>query len=101
MNGDYELNKILNKRVVPNPPSNLAYRIQQAAHQKTQQKSNVDGSFSWNKQILNMLFIPRPAFIMAFCLVIGLGIGMYANNENLINQDWSSLLEIQQEGDWL
>lgn len=98
MNDDTDLNTMLNKRSVPPPSSNLASRIMEAA--RAEHKTPLIQSIL--RDIADMLILPKPAYALAACLVIGLVLGMQIEFENAATttQDLFSFVEIE-EGDWL
>ena len=96
MNDDERLNEYLRRRDMPAPSSNLAYRITQAAQPKTKMSMPT----SWIDELFSAFLFPKPAYATAFCLIVGLGIGLYAGVDEVQAQDWFSFLETQ-EGEWL
>jgi len=94
MNEEKDLDIILLQREVPAPSTNLAYRISQAAREKTTDKTH------WYDELWRLFIIPKPAYVTAFCLLIGLYIGVFSGVEETSTQEWFSFLEEQEEG-WL
>lgn len=97
MNDDRELDRILSKREMVSPASNLSSRIVAAA--KSRQNISIWDRFV--NEIMEMLLIPRPAYVLAAFLVIGLFIGLGVESDSAASvQDWLSFAEID-EGEWL
>ena len=93
-NKNKKLNDILRRREVPPPSSNLAYRITQAARSKT------FTPVSWVDELFSVFLFPKPAYATAFCLLVGLAIGLYVGSNDAQAQDWFSFLETQ-EDEWI
>ena len=77
------LDDILRDRYVPEMPSNLAYRIIEAAKPRGSEKG-----FTWagfQRAMAELFVIPQPAFAMAVVLIIGVSIGTYYTTEQSIN----------------
>ena len=97
MNDDADLNKILLKRAMPAPNSNLVSRIAAAA--TINQKASLVGIIM--QEVMGMIVIPRPAYALAVCLIFGLIIGSQIGGDiSVATQDWFSFADIE-EGDWL
>ncbi|MEM6780522.1 MAG: hypothetical protein AAF569_01515 [Pseudomonadota bacterium] len=95
MNDD--LNQLLNKKYAPDAPSNLAYRIIDAAkNRKNKKPRNVWEELSW------MFIVPRPALALGVSVLIGLMIGFQGGSvlDTSLYSDWTSFL-IVDEGGWL
>lgn len=101
MNDDTKLNEILLKREIPQASTNLAARISAAATSKER------GSLI--NQILRemsfMFLFPKPAYVVAICLIFGLALGLQGQLETadvdaFMTQDLLSFADID-EGDWL
>lgn len=79
------LDDVLRERFIPAPPSNLAYRIIEAAKPRGQEKSLGD-RISWagaGRAIGEIFVIPQPAFAMAVILILGI----YAGTAYVSEQD--------------
>ena len=73
------LEDILKERYVPEPPSNLAYRIIEAAKPRDGERG-----FSWvvfQRVVAEIFVIPQPAFAMAVILISGVSLGAYYTSE--------------------
>lgn len=84
MREDILLDTILRERHVPEMPSNLAYRIIEAAKPRGAEKG-----FTWTafQRVVSEIFvIPQPAFAMAVVLMIGVYSGVYFANEQAMTQ---------------
>jgi hypothetical protein len=95
MNDSQDLDQILQRRFIPSPASNLASRIIEAAREPKKKRR-----FYLVQEIFQMMEIPRPAYALAVCLVIGLVLGIQIDNAvNISEQDLLSFVEI--DDDWL
>lgn len=73
------LDDILRERYTPDVPTNLAYRIIEAARPRGEEKG-----FTWagvQRALAEMFVIPQPAFAMAVILILGVVIGAYYGTE--------------------
>lgn len=96
-NKDFE--DVLLKRSVPPSSSNLASRIIEAA----KVKNDVPFYQIIAHEVLSMIVLPRPAYVLATFLFIGLIIGLQIQiipEANTATQNLFSFIEIQGE-DWL
>ncbi len=100
MNMDNKLDDLLIKRVIPDPSSNLANRINAMAEEALIKKRNNVNNLSLSELVLRMFIIPKPAYVTAFCLAFGLTLGLYGVSSDITTQDWFSFLSVQQE-EWL
>ena len=73
MTDDKNLHDILKDRAIPEPASNLSHRIIQAA----EERQKYFNSSSLLDQITKMFIVPKPAYITAFCLLVGIVVGFY------------------------
>lgn len=73
------LEDILKDRFVPEPSSNLAYRIIEAAKPRNEEKGLALAGI-WSG-FCELFVIPQPAFAMAVILLIGLSVGSYYTTE--------------------
>lgn len=83
------LDAILKERAVPEMPSNLAYRIIEAA----KPREGEDG-FTWaafQRAMAELFVIPQPAFAMAAVLILGISMGTYYTTEQSINTKMASV----------
>ncbi len=69
------LDDILRERFVPEPPTNLAYRIIESAKARGRGEPLAPAGL-W-LGFAEMFAIPRPAFAMATILFAGLAVGLY------------------------
>jgi hypothetical protein len=92
-----DLENILSRRAVEPPATNLSSRIVEAT------KPREAGSFSggiWN-DIMTMFVLPKPAYVLSACLIIGLFIGALPEQDHVTaTQDLFSFIEVQ-EDNWL
>lgn len=82
------LDDILKTRYVPEPPTNLAYRIIEAAKPRGQEKSLIGREISWagiRRAFAELFVIPQPAFAMAVILLAGLALGTNFTAERFMN----------------
>lgn len=100
MNGDEKLNKMLAERSIPEPSSNLAYRISQLAEERHSGGARWFDHLSLTEQILRMFVVPKPIYVTAFCLLLGLAVGFYNGESDVTTQDWLLFLDME-EGDWI
>lgn len=73
------LEDILRERYVPEPPTNLAYRIIEAAKPRGEEKG-----LTWagiGRAFGELFVIPQPAFAMAVVLIIGVYSGVQFASE--------------------
>jgi hypothetical protein len=73
------LDDILRERYVPEMPTNLAYRIIEAAKPRGEEKG-----FTWaafQRALTEIFVIPQPAFAMAVILLLGIVLGAYFGTE--------------------
>ena len=73
------LDDILRERYVPEMPTNLAYRIIEAAKPRGEEKG-----FTWaafQRAMAEIFVIPQPAFAMAVILLLGIVLGAYFGTE--------------------
>lgn len=97
MNDDMKLDSILSNRKVPEPASNLSSRITTAA----QEKPRISIWEKAGREMGELFLIPRPAYVLVACLVIGLFIGLGVESDaQSAMQDWFSFADID-EGEWL
>ncbi|MCK5285106.1 MAG: hypothetical protein KAJ86_05925 [Alphaproteobacteria bacterium] len=95
------LDKILRKRAEPQFPVNLVANIINASKNISQQKScSYNG---WIISFFDNLFLPQPAFVLAFLLLLGTFFGFELENAYMFEHDLSILyiedsLELR---DWL
>lgn len=90
-----DLDRLLNKRMTPQAPSNLAHRIAEMAGQKPARRPlNI-----WD-EISAMFIIPRPAVALGFSILLGLFVGFQAGDVSSTEVDWASSLYVD-EGGWL
>lgn len=69
------LDEILRERFVPEPPSNLAYRIIEAAKPRGSERG-----LTWagvGRAFGELFLIPQPAFALAAFLILGVAVGAY------------------------
>ncbi len=87
---DKDLEKILNKRVVPKMRSNLEYKIiKESLDQKISNNVDFRGiAIRALKDFINSLVLPSPAFSLSMVLLIGLVLGAYSGS---VIQDYNSL----------
>ena len=80
------LDDILRERYVPEMPSNLAYRIIEAAKPRgNEQGFTLKGFGAAFQRVMAELFvIPQPALAMAVVLILGVTIGTYYTTEKTI-----------------
>lgn len=84
------MDNILNNRKIPTPSSNLSARIIAAATLR-------QNTPLWQiilEEVGAMFYIPKPAYAVAFCLVLGIVIGLQSEVEqaSLITTDWFSFI---------
>ena len=97
MNDDTDFNKLLHDRTTPAPAANLATRISAAAAMR-QNTPLIDIII---QEITAMIILPRPAYVLAFSLILGLLLGLQIEGDlGTVGQDWLSFADIE-EGDWL
>lgn len=82
------LDDILRERFVPEMPSNMAYRIIDAAKPRGAVKNSTAPGF-W-RAFSEMFLIPQPVFAMLVVLVIGLGAGNYYTTEQAMTTTMAS-----------
>jgi hypothetical protein len=73
------LDDILRERHVPDMPTNMAYRIIEAAKPRGSEKG-----FTWaafQRAMAEIFVIPQPAFAMAVILILGIVLGAYFGTE--------------------
>ncbi|HPD82927.1 MAG: hypothetical protein R3D88_03370 [Alphaproteobacteria bacterium] len=101
MNDDTDLNKILEKRLIVPPSTNLASRIITAATPRMKAPLWVLIS----REVEQMFFLPRPAYALAFSLVLGIFLGIYGETETSLSlQNWFSFIDGSSDlvgEDWL
>lgn len=73
-NRDDNIDQLLTMRHTPQAPGDLADRIVYRAVRTPQQSSRLLG-FGFFHELAGLFVIPRPAFALAVCLVIGVGGG--------------------------
>lgn len=91
------MDEILKERATPQAPSNLAYRIAEAAQEK-------DRTSGWWKklecELSSWIFIPRPAYVMALFLLFGMILGFELGGTlDIKNYDMASFMDVD-IGDW-
>lgn len=101
------LDDILRERYVPGMPTNLAYRIIEAAKPRGSEKEfTFKGFGSMVQRVLAEVFvIPQPAFVMAGVLVLGLMLGAYYGTEQsqtlqIARDNFSSLITAENNFDY-
>lgn len=80
MHEDILLDTILRERYVPEMPTNLAYRIIEAAKPR-----GAERGFTWaafQRVMAEIFVIPQPAFAMVAVLVLGAVVGAYYTSEH-------------------
>lgn len=81
---DTQFDNFLRTRYVPEPPTNLAYRIIEAAKPRGQERG-----FTWaafQRVVSEIFVIPQPAFAMAVVLMIGVYTGVQFANEQAMTE---------------
>lgn len=73
-NRDNHIDQWLSMRHAPQAPDDLADRIIHRAVRTPQQSPRAFGS-GWLQELAGLFIVPRPAFALAVCLVIGVGGG--------------------------
>lgn len=76
---DMTFNKILRDRYVPEMPSNLAYRIIEAAKPRGDERGLTLAGIG--RAFAELLAIPQPAFALAAMLFLGVMAGAYYTSE--------------------
>jgi hypothetical protein len=101
MNDDLKFNEILKRQKILPSSTNLSARIIAAAIIKKDTPL-------WTiimQEINQMLYIPRPAYALAFSLILGIVLGLRYESSQIVEiQDWFSLMEISNDytdEDWL
>ena len=97
---DKKFDDLLNQHHVPQPASNLAQRICDAATLEEVKSTSWFDNFLFE---LNRLFvIPRPAYAIATCLIFGALIGLQLDMSAMSAGSDVTFLEIDfYEGEWL
>lgn len=90
------LDDVLNRRVTPAAPSNLAQRIIDAAAEVEKKPSHAS---VWDK-IGPLFAVPKPAFAVAFALVLALWLGFMADGQNAV-QDTDEINAEELVSAWL
>jgi hypothetical protein len=90
------MHPMMKNRYMPHVPHDLAERIIfQAVSTVPQRPRNFWAEFT------AMFTLPHPSYVMAVAIVLGLAVGLQAGDGlNMLGQDWSSFLDIN-EGGWL
>lgn len=97
MTKEKSIDGMLKNRFVPNPSSNLSARIIAAAARHPE-RSFWEIFFS---EFSDMFIMPRPAFALAACLLLGLALALQVPVEQAIDQtDYFSFLTFD-DGGWL
>ena len=104
MGPDQELDRLMQKRSVPEMRSNLAERIIDTAYQQTQQERRKRKS--WLHTFNDIFLIPKPAFVIAALFMIGIAMGMSVDMSDATIQGetvsaYFYTAETVTEGDWL
>ena len=94
MNDDTSLNRVLGKRKVYPPSSNLSERIIAAAAVK----KDVPLWVIILQEFSAMFILSRPAYAMAFMLLFGIFLGLQGEVEQMyLAQDWLSFMSIDSD----
>jgi hypothetical protein len=90
------IDDILKRRAVPEPATNLAERIIDAAARRKPKQSAASGFKAWLEEFLDDFALPQPALVMGTVLFAGLMLGVYAGNASAQQQgDDLSVIYIQ------
>lgn len=74
-NKDKDIDQWLLMRHTPKTPDDLADRIVHRAVRTSQRTSRRTFASGWFQEMAELFIVPRPAFALAVCLVIGVGGG--------------------------
>ena len=97
MTQDKTTDRLLKNRFVPNPSTNLSSRIIAAAGRHPDQPI---WKITWN-ELSEMFLIPRPAYAVAACVLLGLALALQVPVEQAVTQtDYFSFLTFD-DGGWL
>lgn len=78
-----ELRLVLEKHAIPQPSSNLAERIIDAAVSEMKPEIAKNIKRPWWKNFNNNFLVPQPALVLAFVLVLGIVLGF--QGEEVLN----------------
>lgn len=94
MNDNVNFNRILEGRSVTPSLSNLSERIIAAAAVQ----NNTPLWIIIMQELSAMFILPRPAYAMAFTLILGVVLGLQAETEQLSSaQDWLSFMSVDND----
>tara|TARA_R110001592_G_scaffold20926_20_gene84829 strand:- start:46561 stop:46896 length:336 start_codon:yes stop_codon:yes gene_type:complete len=96
MDHEKELDRLLNRRAVPEMHSHLEHRILQASLQqdkKIQTTHKVGTLFKTVRDFMDCLVLPQPVLSMAMVLVIGAALGAYSTESYTAVQGYGDDVE--------
>lgn len=94
---DKDLDNILMNRQCPEPSLNLSHRIMASAKKAT---SGAWDSLTLTQTMVRLFIIPKPAYVTACLLCIGVLLGVSMQGSDVSNQDLFTFLDVEQE-EWL
>jgi len=74
-----KFNALLKKRYTPEAPSNLATRIIDESRRETRKETRFDLKAKLG-DLLGVFIAPKPAFALAFILVLAIGLGVFGGD---------------------
>ena len=95
-----ELETLLRDRNIPDARSNLAERIIAASlEDEVQTKPSLQGFERWFSAFIEGFAIPKPAYAVAFALVLGVGLGIFADSfsvlPNMTTDEFAQALSVE------